>query len=45
MAMKRLTEVLTKKPFGRALPKGYQTGEITTDLSLSSYPEDKVFTK
>ena len=45
MAMKRLTEVLTKKPFGRALPKGYQTGEITTDLSLSSYPEDKVFYK
>lgn len=42
MAMTKVTEILTKKPFGRALPIGYQSGTITSDLSEASYFEDSV---
>lgn len=40
--MTQLNEVLTKKPFCRATPKGYREGKVVTDISVAPYPEDKV---
>ena len=42
MAMTQITELLTKKPFGRALPIGYRQGGVVSDLMETAYPEDRV---
>lgn len=42
MAMKQLTEILTKKPFARVLPDGYHSGKEATDLDSASYFESPV---
>lgn len=39
MAMKQLTEILTKKPFARVLPDGYHMGSKSSELESMNYFE------